>query len=337
METDFQTQLNAFYQRQKIHPLDFDCRNKIFCRQYSTGDMTEAKMSMVGSQYGRKYPRITIISLDPPNDDKGTFKLPDCRTTAYVSKYHEEENYRINRPNVHWAMSQIIVKDILVMFGYTSQADSSVVYESYSGREIENVSAFFAHINVAKCSMNNEGKGQADWQVHQKCGNAYLHQELKVLLPEIIVSQGKDANGIIGKLFGFAGIEDRLPASKLVQIRDKQVLWMPMDHPARHTGEIRQRWSFYVEAISNWKSVNYDSKSEKLEGRKTILDLKQQFSSTKTPPLGFTPEIRENENMPTDYGLYKCDECGKMVMGFEKQDHEQEKHGGKSVEWKKVR
>jgi hypothetical protein len=28
---------------------------------------------------------------------------------------------------------------------------------------------------------------------------------------------------------------------------------------------------------------------------------------------------------------------GKMVMGFEKSNHEQEKHGGKSVEWKKVK
>jgi hypothetical protein len=39
----------------------------------------------------------------------------------------------------------------------------------------------------------------------------------------------------------------------------------------------------------------------------------------------------------TDFGLYKCEVCGKMVMGFEKANHEQEIHGGKSVEWKKVR
>jgi len=39
----------------------------------------------------------------------------------------------------------------------------------------------------------------------------------------------------------------------------------------------------------------------------------------------------------TDFGLYKCEVCGKMVMGFEKANHEQEKHGGKSVDWKKVR
>jgi DNA-directed RNA polymerase subunit RPC12/RpoP len=41
--------------------------------------------------------------------------------------------------------------------------------------------------------------------------------------------------------------------------------------------------------------------------------------------------------MLTDFGLYKCQTCGKLVMGFEKGNHEQEKHGGKSVEWKKVR
>jgi hypothetical protein len=29
--------------------------------------------------------------------------------------------------------------------------------------------------------------------------------------------------------------------------------------------------------------------------------------------------------------------CGKMVMGFEKENHEREKHNGNSVEWKKMR
>ena len=39
----------------------------------------------------------------------------------------------------------------------------------------------------------------------------------------------------------------------------------------------------------------------------------------------------------TDFGLYKCEVCGKMVMGYEKENHEREKHGVKSVEWKKIR
>jgi len=39
----------------------------------------------------------------------------------------------------------------------------------------------------------------------------------------------------------------------------------------------------------------------------------------------------------SDFGLYKCESCGKMVMGYEKENHEREKHGGKRVEWKKMR
>lgn len=39
----------------------------------------------------------------------------------------------------------------------------------------------------------------------------------------------------------------------------------------------------------------------------------------------------------TDFGLYKCEACGKMVMGFDRENHVQEAHRGKSVEWKKMK
>ncbi len=70
-----------------------------------------------------------------------------------------------------------------------------------------------------------------------------------------------------------------------------------------------------------------------------------QLSTPAKPPLPVTPptmvikEIDPPVDQPTltDFGLYKCEVCGKMVMGFEKANHEQEKHGGKGVEWKKMR
>lgn len=37
-----------------------------------------------------------------------------------------------------------------------------------------------------------------------------------------------------------------------------------------------------------------------------------------------------------DMVLYKCASCGKMVMGFDRPNHEREKHGGQSVEWKRI-
>ena len=39
----------------------------------------------------------------------------------------------------------------------------------------------------------------------------------------------------------------------------------------------------------------------------------------------------------SDFGLYKCEFCGKMVMGFEKEKHERDMHGGKNVDWKRMR
>ena len=56
---------------------------------------------------------------------------------------------------------------------------------------------------------------------------------------------------------------------------------------------------------------------------------RQQNAKNRTSPI----------EQPTlsDFGLYKCGVCGKMVMGFEKESHEREKHGGKSIEWKKMR
>jgi hypothetical protein len=37
-----------------------------------------------------------------------------------------------------------------------------------------------------------------------------------------------------------------------------------------------------------------------------------------------------------DMVLYKCAVCGKMVMGFDRGNHERENHGGQSVEWKRM-
>ncbi|MGQ9834338.1 MAG: Eco57I restriction-modification methylase domain-containing protein, partial [Candidatus Villigracilaceae bacterium] len=60
-------------------------------------------------------------------------------------------------------------------------------------------------------------------------------------------------------------------------------------------------------------------------------------SSPVAPPAKKESDSPAGQPTLTDFGLYKCEVCGKMVLGFEKTNHEQEKHGGKSVEWKKVR
>jgi len=62
------------------------------------------------------------------------------------------------------------------------------------------------------------------------------------------------------------------------------------------------------------------------------------------PPEQAPPKVKESapllENtaqpMLSDFGLYKCGECGTLVMGFEKEKHGEEVHRGGDVEYKKL-
>ena len=247
-------QLAEYYHRYGIHPEKFTCRHQSFCRSFAYGGkMTETKMSLVGSRYGEIYPRIVVLSLDPPLGEEGKFTEPYQRTTEYITRITEAENYTIEHPNPHWAMTHIIVCDIISIFGYKPRPNAAVVQESYAGRPIENVTPYFAHINAAKCSMNWPDKAQAAPQVHELCSHNYLLPELEILQPAILVSQGKSANKIIGNQFRLPDVENTLPKALRVHIGSTSALWLPMDHPSRHTGKIRERWPFYVRAIQNWK------------------------------------------------------------------------------------
>lgn len=73
--------------------------------------------------------------------------------------------------------------------------------------------------------------------------------------------------------------------------------------------------------------------------------VREEPAAVKQPkPVKREPAVKEQEKEETpmqpalsDFGLYKCSVCGKMVMGFEKEKHEQEKHRLQPVEWKKMR
>ncbi|RCK72740.1 MAG: putative restriction /modification enzyme [Anaerolineae bacterium] len=55
------------------------------------------------------------------------------------------------------------------------------------------------------------------------------------------------------------------------------------------------------------------------------------------PAATYVTPANEPQTMLSDFGLYKCGTCGKMVMGFDRENHVRERHGELQVEWRKVR
>ena len=260
MSTVYQKRLDEYYTQKGVHPLHFHCPYKSYCENFANPQygLTEVKMSLVGSQYGKKYPKIVVISLDPPIGATGIFATPEKRTTEYVSNTHEKENYNIKRPNSHWAMTQIIVRDVLSFFGYTSQPNAAVVAESYAGRPIDNVSAYFAHVNVSKCSMNNLGKRQSAREVQDTCSRGYLEQEIFLLEPEILITQGASTNRILGNMLVGNPIDERdLPVWKEISLNNQKVLWLLMRHPTQQIAKIRADWPTYVNALRKYRTKGF--------------------------------------------------------------------------------
>jgi hypothetical protein len=75
----------------------------------------------------------------------------------------------------------------------------------------------------------------------------------------------------------------------------------------------------------------------------TITPEKKDDNPASPPKAATRPAVKEQaeEENPvqpsfTDFGLYKCEPSGKMVMGFEKEKHVGEAHQEKETGFKKL-
>jgi hypothetical protein len=118
----------------------------------------------------------------------------------------------------------------------------------------------------------------------------------------------------------------------------------------RQFGEYRTRrrgleaWD-RLEGVEIGNSEGYLKQVASHEPMKETIQIRQPKPESRlavAPARTYAPAKKEGEFHVvqltlTDFGLYKCESCGKMMMGFEKENHEREKHIGKNVEWRKMR
>lgn len=234
-EVRFIDAVETYYESNGILSTSFTCKSKNACKRNGTD--SGPKSAFVGSRYGTDgLPRLLFISLDA-----GWAELDDTkRTPAAVREELEREGVEEakKRQNGHWYRTHELASTILREF------DGSL--------NLDGITQYFAHTNASKCCAGGEG-GAASPVAYLNC-HQYLAGEVAALDPDIVVTQGKEAN------HGVDALVDKKITNRVddfaaeVSLCGRRRFWLRTDHPRYARGFYRQRncsdgWKSYATAI----------------------------------------------------------------------------------------
>lgn len=239
-------ELEAFYLKEGILSTAFTCKFKKQCKA-GCASFTGPKSAFVSSGYeAGSLPRLLFLSLD----SGGGSKSPKKRSPGAVRTQNEIEcDPSAIHKGKHWYRTHEIAWYILRKFKRDITLEDSRLY--------------FAHANSAKCCMNKPGSKQADKVLFKNC-RTYLPQEISILAPDILVTQGGEAKKSILSICDKVGrAYDEF--ARIVVIGGRSMFWLHTHHPANYGAFNRQRdfdrdsqtargWERYARAISRYIS-----------------------------------------------------------------------------------
>lgn len=236
-------QLEKFYLENGILSTHFTCKSKDDCKG-NCETFTGPKSAYVGEGYeAGGVPRLLFVSLD----SGGAEKEPEHRLPIAV-RDGEQNTVVDDLPKYnywHWYFTYKLAWYILKRF------DSKF-------ERADDVKGFFAHANSAKCCMNKVRRELADNRLFENC-RGYLEGELKVLAPQLLVTQGQWA---VDAIHSFRGdeIETVDKWASVVMLLGKPVFWLHTHHPSYYVKSggqdefykqvnDREKWEFYADKM----------------------------------------------------------------------------------------
>ena len=234
--------LKAFYEDHGILPTAFRCPSRRVCSAGSA-DFVEAKMSYVGPRYGKdRMPRLAFVSLDP---GKGR-PDPHDRMAEAVRRRTLADDLASLPTNRHWYRTHEMAHVLLRPFRRSLVLDDARLY--------------FAHVNTGKCRHTQAHSRQARDTLFGECCR-FVPGELRLLRPDVVVTQGKAAKEAVLKGFGGVRHHDkrRVPATRnrygdyesgIIESGRWRAFWIQTHHP-RHAGgfypQYEACWPLYAE------------------------------------------------------------------------------------------
>ena len=235
--------LNAFYESHGISPVGFCCPSLSKCSADSPY-FTEAKASFVGPSYEEsQLPRLLFLSLDSGS----AYDDPSQRTAEAVRRQELATDVAALHKGKHWYRTHELALELLRQF----KADLTVA----------DTRLYFAHVNSAKCCQNKPHKKQADKTLFENC-RRFIPGELRVLSPDIVVTQGGPAKDAILEGFDVGQHDVRAVngahyETGLIELEPgtRRGLWLHTYHPGNYGRFHPQRthcWPRYAAAASRF-------------------------------------------------------------------------------------
>lgn len=212
--------------------------------------LTSPEEAYVGEQYenrganadGARVPRLLFVSLDPGgNLGENGEDNPEARTMKAVKNFVVVNKIndpivdkKLNAHNRHWYQTHWIAAQVLAPF-LKFNVDGGIK------GALEDVRPCFAHCRAVRCSQNKKNNAMVDKLLFNNC-NEFLRDEIRILSPDILISQGRYAADAIVKAFKKERAlidpkyEEWVPLDQKYYEEwkkpdDGKILWIPIYHP----------------------------------------------------------------------------------------------------------
>ena len=216
-------------------PLDFTDPDATLSSKWRN-TFTPGHSAYVGARYGDGVPRLLFVQLDLgtvllETDPGYNLVSPESRTPEGIRKMRERLSKRIMNCDA---------RPTSTVEGTNAMA--TAILRKFSKEVPDNIMAspFYARANAVKCTMNKDGREQADGHLYKNC-QGYLRGEIDRLSPAILVTHGGKARHAVERAFReeirSGGIEKcAQPNTFVIKTRDgRRMFWLNTYHPSRRT------------------------------------------------------------------------------------------------------
>lgn len=178
--------LSAYYCEQGISARQFSCKHKAACEKNCVGKLGSLPEAYVGPEFEKgKLPRLLFVSSEPNTTgwlgDDGWGTLEEVRNDKITV------HYKADPQNTHWRDTLNWAGKLLAPF-----VDAPIPDE----KRVE----YFAHTPSARCK-DKKANARENNSITAKNCREFLKGEIEILLPDIVIAQGKVAGDALNNSF----------------------------------------------------------------------------------------------------------------------------------------